>query len=1036
MPRAAVRVRVLEAPNRTRWTLAHSNESTPVTATFGEVLKDSPTLPRFRINENMQVPQQQHQQPNGLYPNNHTHGQPNGEFDFHDEQDHLPRYSYDGSQYSTLSNRVSTQHQPGQWRPPSSVGGREVSNNYDGFNFDMSAQSVADRASHRISVNTGVSRATRGGVEQDSVSQHLLYETALMDSQTFEILEIGEVDALKKEHVRLNQKIEATTRKLALESKVRDAAQNLQRLYSTKNRSDSPQDPDSPKKSRSSLLGSRQRSGSRTSLGSASGEQLSPHLQQADHEVVASVKKVDQLHETMKELLDRRLYVERKLLRHTAAVLAEEANRTVESAVPGGNHSTRDFDEETLYTPNEFDGIRDILHGMPAGSSGKVKVHEEQLASVQERLEQLNYQLRDVINEASQTLGQAPSAEAVLEDSEDSAKRVEYGFARLEDNLEALQQRQQEIRERFSAVQEDNLRIQEEHSRVQEDHSRVQDELLRTKDDHSRLQEEHSRVQEDQSRGLNDQTTLQDDFLWTKDELSRVQGEHSSMQTDYLQMKGEHARTQEEHSQLQDEFSRVRDDHSRLQAEYLNIQEDHSKLQQEHSKKVEEHSRAVENQSRIEEDQHMTRTDVEEQLQLLNKQLHSALLIASESQPVPGLQPPPQPSGQGYEAQMQYLEESLMTMEQLLQQQNHSEATQKLSEYETTISGLWEILQPSGTARRPSAYSVDGEDAPSTPVVETFSLPAFNALVQNIFDRAESAKEQQDILRRQIQQQRDLNGKSESEKDREIADWQGKHAGLVQNHGTLQEELETLQQELANWMVKHQTTESEAGQSRTELMNVMNELDEMKKTLDAKQTERDAVSARQAEQVQLLETRLGDHAAAQQEMESLESEVVRLTTELTMAKAELDGAYGSRQERKGAQAAELASSSEKNEALAARNRALNDQVAQLERELTEMTGEFQELTKESIELEKEREQLDALIDGLRERCETLEGQLGEEKLRWVGMRSPTAGVGAGSPGGQPGGGPREGTSMMVLRQEFKKMMRDQRAEGMRALRVC
>jgi hypothetical protein len=91
-----------------------------------------------------------------------------------------------------------------------------------------------------------------------------------------------------------------------------------------------------------------------------------------------------------------------------------------------------------------------------------------------------------------------------------------------------------------------------------------------------------------------------------------------------------------------------------------------------------------------------------------------------------------------------------------------------------------------------------------------------------------------------------------------------------------------------------------------------------------------------------------------------------------------------------------------------------------------MTSEFQELTKESIELEKEREQLDALIDGLRDRCDSLEAQLSDEKLRWAGIKSP----------GLPNGGDvREGTSMMVLRQEFKKMMREQRAEAMKMLRV-
>ena len=54
------------------------------------------------------------------------------------------------------------------------------------------------------------------------------------------------------------------------------------------------------------------------------------------------------------------------------------------------------------------------------------------------------------------------------------------------------------------------------------------------------------------------------------------------------------------------------------------------------------------------------------------------------------------------------------------------------------------------------------------------------------------------------------------------------------------------------------------------------------------------------------------------------------------------------------------------------------------------------MTKESLDMEKERQQLDGLIDSLRDRCEGLEAQLSEQKVRWLGVRSPT--------GGHDGGG--------------------------------
>lgn len=917
MPRTAS-IQIAGAPIKTRWTLEKKRQDSPV---------QSPPTSGGR---------ERKMQANGNYfahqrgPSSASQQQYNG---YHTRQSE-----------STSSSRMGSSG----WGQPNGVSPHE----------DYGYHSRDDqRESYQISVNTQLKRRNT-----DLVGQHLLYETAMMDSQAFEILDIGEVDALKKEHSRLNSRIDGAQRKLALESKMKDAAQNLQRLYSTsaKGRPDTPQSPESPKRSRSSLLGRGERSNS-------GGAQ---NLVQADNELAVSVKKVDELHEQVRQLLERRQYVERKLLRHTAAVLAEQANKSIPSAVPGmpnGHRGVLD-DDDSVYTPDDFDGIRDILHGMPAGASIKVQQHEQQMEGLQDRLEQLNSQLRTVINEAGRTLGKTPASETPLDHSEDSTARVENRIARLEDNLHALEEQQQDVKLHYA---------------------------------------------------------------------------------------------------------------------------------------------------RIQSSEYESRNAIEQQLAELSVQLHGALLLASEEQGVPGLQQPPEATGHGYQGQVQYLEESLMTMEQLLQQHSHalqsardagggaskaiddahanaaqqvfeaqeraaqqvseaqelaaqqlseaqeqaaqqvsdaqtkaSQHQQKATEYETTVIGLWEILQMDSApppSPRPDV-SLDSDDPPVTPrspMQESFSLQAFSARVQHLFDRAQSAKEQHEILRRQIQQQRELNGKSDAEKDRQFAELSETHRGLNQQHESLAHEHGQLQQELANAIVAHQQADEHANASRTELMNVMNEVEEMKKTIDARAAEKDdvatALQTHQAntaalqEQIAALEQQvqeLTDEAQMTEteasartrqveeklraEMEGMEGEVVRLTTELTMAKADLDVAYGSRAERAGAQAGEVSKLEERN--------------AQLARELEGMTAEFAALTRESLELERERGQLDALIDGLRERVEGLEAQLGDERVRALGARSPAA------------GGERERgattTSTMVLRQEFKRMMRDARAEGVRLLRVC
>ncbi|KAK0314372.1 hypothetical protein LTR91_003096 [Friedmanniomyces endolithicus] len=982
MPRA--KVSVSAAPNKTRWTLAQNEQS-------GYDHKE------LELVTNMQA--------NGVY------------YDQHEPP--LPRYvSYDGSQYSSPGiDRMSTT----SWKPARVVNGSGHHEDYD-YNTPLE-----ERASHQISLNTRVRRSQ----DRDAVGQHLLYETAMLDSQSYEMLEIAEVDALKKEQARLNARIEAANRKLVFESKVKDAAQNLQRLYSvsSQNRSDTPQSPDSSKKSRSSLLSSRHRT---SSSGSGTGQPLD----QAKDELAGSTKKVLELNTAIKKLLERRQLVEGKLLRHTAAVLAEQSTQSSHSEANASHTETHGEDERSMmYSPDEFDGIHDILRGAPAtaatvgwrpdDSQNMRDEHVQQMASVQSRLEHLNDQLRYVIGEASRTRGVTFSLEQdFLDADEQPVKRMNQHLDRLEDNVHLLDQEQQAVKSHYA---------------------RLQDSV------------------------------------------------------------------------------------------------------------------------------HMTRNAVEAQLEGVNDRLHHTLLLCADIQDMESMREPPQATGHGYQQQLQYMSDSLQTIEQVLCQHrtelnNAREASddasraideahvrttsyaQKLDEYEATLGGLWEILLSDDTSRPKSmADSDSNEDGPrSPPLSNDFSVQAFNSRVQHLFSHAQSAKDQQDILRRQIQQQRELNGKSDAEKDLQLTELQGRHDQLAIEHGAAQNEITK--------SLEHRVqVETEASQSKLELMNVMNEHEELKRSVDTHQTERDGLqrqlqshqshaTALQA-QIEVLEAQVAEitndarllaveseieaqeasakhehlsaqltfavsakdtleqrHAAVQKNVQDHESEIVRLTTELAIAKAELDGAYGSRAERaREAQAAEVAGLSERNaqmteelqrlqgehedvrglhqdltgqhetlrtthqdltgehealrtthEATLAELEGLHaaadshtqqtvdaERSETLEAELHGMTDAFQDLTRESLKLEKERGQLEDLIDGLRDRCDALGSQLNDERVRWLGIRSPSATTVSSSAAERQSftNGRASMTSTMAMRQEFKKMMREAREEGVKLLRA-
>ena len=405
----------------------------------------------------------------------------------------------------------------------------------------------------------------------------------------------------------------------------------------------------------------------------------------------------------------------------------------------------------------------------------------------------------------------------------------------------------------------------------------------------------------------------------------------------------------------------------------------------------------------------------EERLEGLNTHLRSIIARASLDG-APRLDLPPEVSGQGPEAQLGFLDQSLDNLEQHVQQLKESHRglqdqhdvssskslahEQKVGEYEQTFQDLWhKLIQEEEAAR-----SLDG--ATDSVPRERFSMETFASKVNLLNTRAANLRSQKDVLSRQIQQQRELNSKSDGEKDAKFS--------------SLTTDLEETKKSLESTKLDFQ------------------------KQLAAGKAVQDRLSAeleQTAAQQNILQTSVQEKSReadkARTEMRRFEGEMVRLQTELTVARAELDGAYGTRAQRAAEVAqhpaliAEVATLKEKlshHESLGSSNTELTARVQTLERELSETIGEYEVMTKSSIEYEKERERLEATIDELRDRAEALETQVSEEKVRMLGMKSPSV-------SGDHGTSEKGATSTSVLKNEFKKMMRETRAENARQLRV-
>lgn len=507
--------------------------------------------------------------------------------------------------------------------------------------------------------------------------------------------------------------------------------------------------------------------------------------------------------------------------------------------------------------------------------------------------------------------------------------------------------------------------------------------------------------------------------------------------------------------------------------------------------------------------------ETKKKLEDLNSRMRGMILQVNPNQ---YLDPIPQPSNNGEEsvnhtaalqAHLAYLENGLNVIDS-----NQAEGFQGSDKSALdTEERLEEINSQLRDILKDAASSQSQSPALTPPPGATGRLQAqlsyLGAGIDSFKRRVEDMTEQKDILKTQIQQQRELNSKSDAQRDAHI--------------GELSEEIERLKKEL-------DLSEREGQGTRDELTLVMEQLDASRQGAmldeqDRSVSQADKEALRQAEErsrakddemlrlegeknaieensrakdneisrleaekdalqqsesnshskdneISRLEASISqlrtekdqemkDNVEArekaeeevkrmQAELSDLEGETIRAQTELTIARAELDGAYGSRSERAAAVAAnpavrqELDELNERNANLITENAALKaeqgnksnnnsgvqERVQTLEKELRETIEDYEVMTKASIEFEKERDKLENVIDELRDRCESLESQLNEDKIQWLGNNNngpPSAGARDGMPS--------ETTSTTVLKNEFKKIMRDTRQENMKAIKV-
>ena len=820
----------------------------------------------------------------------------------------------------------------------------------------------------------------------DPVAMHLLMETAVGDSQGYEILSFEEVDELKREQSFLETRMEATRRKLTLESKLRDAAQSLNRLYSTTGGDGSVGgSPGSVKKHRRSIMGSR---GSNSEL-----------LSKTDDELSASTKKCEELAQELWRLEKRAQEIQRRLLQHTAGVLQmthrsvqkKEQNPDMLSLVPedvggyganlGGFHSIGgldDFDQRSFYRnldgPDEFAGSRDRSLNSRAGFQSRTASRSpvppndaeflQQTRAIQateRKLEDLNQRLTSII--AKSTLDKDPGYSA-------SPKRqtngdVQHPGASLQAQLDDLERGLQAIdshRRRALSNAESSSFMTE--GKLEAINARLYGLIQRISPDESQTYQAPPKVDRKSSEA---QIEYLEEAL---DTLGRhVQGLTKAMHT-FSSRSIEHQEKLEQSETVLKglwEILAIGDAEGPKRRQHVN--NDRGSFLDEGSVSHERFS--LQSLSAKVEALHTRATGLQEQKDILTRQIQQQRELNAKSD-------------EQKDARV------LQVTEELQRNQTVLNASQK--EVEDLKGELANLTRDLAAARQ-----------------EALLLEQQGSMTENNALKAEkeSRKESEDRMSIQLQSK--------------------------------QEEISRLENELDD-------LRDDAGIARAEMQGSEAKIQELMERLDKMMRSQEAVEEVADHLREQVDQKTRDAETVQAEMSRLEGEVVRLQTEVTVARAELDGAYGTRAQRAAEVAANPALQKELDE-LVARNMSLLKELAvlkvqrqdevgnaelqsrieTLQSELTETIAEYESLIKSNIEFEKEREQLENVIDGLRDRCEALETQLSDEKVKWLGMKMP------GSSGRD--GGPSETTSTMVLKNEFKKMMRDTRAENSRVFRV-
>jgi hypothetical protein len=862
----------------------------------------------------------------------------------------------------------------------------------------------------------------------DPVAMHLLVETAIGDSQNFDILTVEEVDALKQEQKTLDARLATVRKKLESETKIRDATQSLSRLASKTGN------------------GHTRGVGSKGSNDAKTQEGLE-----------ASNKKVEEFIRELLETESRMRMIDMRLLMHTAAVLqlthkgpkkrnegsgmSDDGYRrpdspasleTYEIGRPNGARGDDYFDERSFYrTPENLDTLMNVLQSGMLHQSGPSESQNETMGATARRLQEMNQKIRDLLAQANPELADEYVIPPTTPDGS-SGTSVDRQLELLDEGLRNLSAEQANMRSKsrhpMSEVEGRLEGINNQlYAALSSSNAEGADETLPPPPVIGGDPTEQLNYMENAFYNLEQaQYALKeqiDDLKFYAENNEKTDASEKYESTLIGLWQTIQAGEEEARERKRERRRLLADDpHADEQLspdEDFNGNEPFSLLA--FTAKVQMLFRRA---TTLKDKQSVLMRQIKQQRELNSKsdaqkeaefERLNVQVLSARSEKMSMEDELERAIGQ----LQQFDEQAGQTDSQALQERNAGLEAQLINVHE-----------------RAAAFETDLKTARERAM-------AYESQLKDVQERAvafQAQMEEAEARNKALEKELNDNQEHHSASNVQARELEERSTGYEAQIRDAQERAIALENKLREAQddakVEQATIQAELAESAAKIDDIMTALKEA--TMD-----KEAAEARSLETTNSLN-------AKEEEFRNLEGEIVRLTTELAFAKAELDGAYGTRAQRAADSAAnpaikrELDEMSEKNQALIGELEALRkmqDAASQseaearqsernLKAELSGMAGEYEALTRDAIQNEKDRDVLESQIDKLRDDKEALERELSDEKVKWLGVRSP------GMPSPAATGGLDMGaTSIRMLREDFRKMMRDRTSEGLKALRV-